>query len=212
MHRWHGGCLQDWQCLAGAETLALLGNPPPPRQIADNSLGSPPAAQLLHALRPSYWFSAHLHTKFAALVVHDGPAARQEEAQQAQQQDGGQQQQGAQPPAAHEQQQDGQQQQQKQQRPATTRFLSLDKCLPGRSFLQVGWTAAGLAAKQVFAQLIKFVGHCRQPARLPCLMTAACVAVLLPLSIRLSTFRMPRAPWSLNTTLSGWPCCVPRTG
>ncbi len=121
-------------------------------QIADNSLGSPPAAQLLSALRPSYWFSAHLHTKFAALVVHDRPAARQEEAQreaqqaqQAQQQGGGQQdsgqQQGAQPPADHEQQQrqqQEQQQQQQQRRPATTRFLSLDKCLPGRSFLQVG--------------------------------------------------------------------------
>ncbi|KAI7845707.1 hypothetical protein COHA_000821 [Chlorella ohadii] len=121
------------------------------QEIADNSLGSPPAAQLLSALRPSYWFSAHLHTKFAALVVHDRPAARQEEAQreaqqaqQAQQQGGGQQdsgqQQGAQPPADHEQQQrqqQEQQQQQQQRRPATTRFLSLDKCLPGRSFLQV---------------------------------------------------------------------------
>ena len=106
-----------------------------PPQIADNSLGSPPAAQLLSALRPSYWFSAHLHTKFAALVVHDGPAARQEEAQREQQQaqqaqQGGGQQQDAQPPAAQEQQQG-------QQRAATTRFLSLDKCLPGRSFLQV---------------------------------------------------------------------------
>ena len=87
-----------------------------PAQIADNSLGSPPAAQLLGKLKPSYWFSAHLHTKFAALVVHD--------------QQQGQQQQG--------QQQQGQQQGQQQRQQATTRFLSLDKCLPGRSFLQVG--------------------------------------------------------------------------
>ncbi|EFN55283.1 hypothetical protein CHLNCDRAFT_57928 [Chlorella variabilis] len=87
------------------------------REIADNSLGSPPAAQLLGALRPAYWFSAHLHTKFAALVVHDAPqhAAAQQAQQQAQQA----------------------QQQAQQQYPTATRFLSLDKCLPGRSFLQV---------------------------------------------------------------------------
>ena len=61
-------------------------------QVQDNSLGSPPAEQLLHALRPAHWFSAHLHTKFAALVSHGGGGA--------------------------------------------TRFLALDKCLPGRNFLQ----------------------------------------------------------------------------
>ena len=61
-------------------------------QLQDNSLGSVPAEQLLHALRPDYWFSGHLHTKFAALVPHESGGA--------------------------------------------TRFLALDKCLPGRSFLQ----------------------------------------------------------------------------
>ena len=104
--------------------IRLLPSPHTPRppsspwpQIADNSLGSPPAAQLLGALRPAYWFSAHLHTKFAALVVHDAPqhAAAQQAQQQAQQA----------------------QQQAQQQYPTATRFLSLDKCLPGRSFLQV---------------------------------------------------------------------------
>ena len=63
------------------------------QDIEDGSLGSPPSMGLLKKLKPAYWFSAHLHTKFAAIVPHE---------------DGG-----------------------------VTRFLSLDKCLPGRQFLQV---------------------------------------------------------------------------
>ena len=40
-------------------------------QIASGELGSPANEQLLHALRPAYWFAAHLHTKFPALVPHE---------------------------------------------------------------------------------------------------------------------------------------------
>lgn len=85
--------------------------------MESGQLGSPPCAELLQALRPAYWFSAHLHTKFAALVAH--PPAH--------------------PPAQAPPQAPG-----APTVPAagpvpgrTTAFLALDKPLPGRSFLQL---------------------------------------------------------------------------
>jgi lariat debranching enzyme len=62
-------------------------------EIQRDDLGSVAAQHVLLTLQPKYWFSAHLHVKFPALLNHPS---------------GG-----------------------------TTRFLALDKCLPGRDFLQI---------------------------------------------------------------------------
>jgi len=80
-------------------------------QVESGSLGSPPARQLLDTLRPRYWFAAHLHVKFAAVVQHPTaePLATAAAAAAEQPASGG----------------------------AATRFLALDKCLPRRDYLQV---------------------------------------------------------------------------
>lgn len=77
-------------------------------EIADASLGSPPAEELLHLLKPTYWFSAHLHVKFAALVEH---------------------------PVGVGDERNGEKDARNAR--ATTKFLALDKCLPKRDFMQV---------------------------------------------------------------------------
>ena len=79
-------------------------------EVQTNTLGSTPGERLVHILKPRYWFAAHLHVKFPAVVLHssgdDGVFG---------------------PPATGAV--DGQ--------ARTTKFLALDKCLPGRDFLQV---------------------------------------------------------------------------
>ena len=44
-------------------------------EIEDGSLGSPPARQLMDALQPTRWFSAHLHCRFPATVPHEQTGA-----------------------------------------------------------------------------------------------------------------------------------------
>lgn len=46
--------------------------------VNSGNLGSPPLMGLLRTITPQWWFSAHLHTRFEARVVHEQPAPSEE--------------------------------------------------------------------------------------------------------------------------------------
>lgn len=77
----------------GNEKKLLKQKPFFSQEIQNDSLGSTASQHLMLLLKPKYWFSAHLHVKFAALFKHSNQME--------------------------------------------TKFLALDKCLPGRDFLQI---------------------------------------------------------------------------
>lgn len=87
--------------------------------IQSGKLGSPPLWYLLNQLKPNYWFAAHLHVKFPAIVAHT--VDQEEEEGQGASCDYVKvcvSSQGVQPTRC-------------------TRFLALDKVIPGRDFLQI---------------------------------------------------------------------------
>lgn len=72
-HDWPQGIEQH------GDTEGLLRRKPFFREeVEKNALGSPPAMEILRALKPVYWFAAHLHVKFTARVVHDDAAEAQD--------------------------------------------------------------------------------------------------------------------------------------
>lgn len=87
--------------------------------ITSKKLGSPPLMHILKTLQPALWFAAHLHTKFAAIIPHHPTESELQNPHQTT------------PtcidisPGAGDRSCN------------TTRFLSLDKVLPGRDFLQI---------------------------------------------------------------------------
>ncbi|KAI9917565.1 hypothetical protein PsorP6_013085 [Peronosclerospora sorghi] len=98
------------------------------QEIRTNTLGSPAGEFLMYKLRPEYWFAAHLHVKFAAIVVHPDPSGGEkhsshcETAKPAPKESSGEQDDVGTRPFFQ---------------PATTKFLALDKCLPRREFMQI---------------------------------------------------------------------------
>ena len=85
-------------------------------EILSNTLGSMPAEALLHDLQPRYWFSAHMHVKYAAIVKHEENNTTNSNINMSNNDDVNE---------------------VKKEEEKTTKFLALDKCLPNRKFLQV---------------------------------------------------------------------------
>lgn len=91
------------------------------REEMDNDkLGSRPCEDLLNMLQPKYWFAAHLHCKFAAIVQHTNFTNSEEKMESKEDL------------LEHKHSEDDDNIQ-----GSFTKFLALDKCLPKRRFLQI---------------------------------------------------------------------------
>ncbi|KAH8363840.1 hypothetical protein KR200_010536 [Drosophila serrata] len=96
--------------------------------MESGQLGSRPLEELLKAVQPAYWFAAHLHCKFAALVPHNPCQKRKDD--------------GAASSSSSSSSEDEDDEKAAPTPPPSkpvpvTKFLALDKCLPRRGFLQV---------------------------------------------------------------------------
>lgn len=99
--------------------------------MESGKLGSQPLEELLKAVQPAYWFAAHLHCKFAALVPHNHSQKLGD----------------AESSSSSSSSEDEDEEREKVKKAApvpppsksvpVTKFLALDKCLPRRAFLQV---------------------------------------------------------------------------
>jgi len=98
------------------------------QEIRSNTLGSPAGEFLMYQLRPQHWFAAHLHVKFAAIVVHPDPSS-----------DGAHSTANGDSANAEKTEEADEKQVEtaKPSQPVTTKFLALDKCLPRREFMQI---------------------------------------------------------------------------
>ncbi|CAH0488635.1 unnamed protein product [Peronospora farinosa] len=98
------------------------------QEIRTNTLGSPAGEFLMYQLRPQYWFAAHLHVKFSAIVTH--PDRQSSEAMVSN---------GEKTLEADKVKPSGEQYAAPKPSfwPSTTKFLALDKCLPRREFMQI---------------------------------------------------------------------------
>lgn len=64
-HDWPGGITNH------GNVCELLSKKPFFKEdVESDNLGSKPTGELLEIMKPNYWFSAHLHVKFSALVEH----------------------------------------------------------------------------------------------------------------------------------------------
>ncbi|KTW28829.1 hypothetical protein T552_01458 [Pneumocystis carinii B80] len=90
--------------------------------IQNNCLGSAANERLMNELQPAYWFAAHMHVKFEAIKIHNANENCKEN------------------PDEIDLNEEGEEDEAitKIEKPhKATRFLALDKCIPGRHFLEI---------------------------------------------------------------------------